>query len=729
MTSRILLHSRGMVNVGWIMMRFLSVVVLLFTLAAHAQDRSRPFPCRVNDSNSPDILITTLGEVQTPLAQGWFDPEADRVVLKSGEILDQYYSSRLGINYYQPPEGRLPETAPAGWTTWQGYKQSITDSIVFANMTWLHENLQQYGLKYILIDDGWEYTYHVWKPNEKFHNSFDHLMSYADSLGLELGIWLVPQGHGDPDLTWKYPSYLRDDDGKPVNNSCCGAYMMDISTPGGLGYIEDLGRQVRDWGFTFLKIDAQPSAYNEYKQLARFMRRKDLDIDSLFRESLKALRRGTGPDMYISASWQTGGAIDGIIGKAQYNAVDVLSSNRVTWDISHQWYDAGIQLNGLMKHLYQNAIVWYADLDAIMVQEPFTIDQARFMASLFGLTGVPFIIGDRAVDITPDRVDILRRILPTTPVKPFDLFKSERMKHVIDLKVNHLGRNYDVVGFFNWYHPSLWPYKDKISIKVTLNRLGLEKTEYHAFDYWNQVYLGIVRNKLDLTLPRASCRVITLVPAENRPQLISTNRHITQGWVDLKELNYDSTSLTFTGISEVVAGESYMLHFAWKSKQLSNFYVVGADVENSQGQVDVTVNEHARTNSASVRLLSSYSGTVSWKVEFGKSILVASDKYVVPSRSYCVIYPNPVSAGYSINVAYSIHAADGTRKPIPGSGIDFIIDLRDATGRRITVLTRGTTTPGSHLESISLPTLVPGLYYVHFKTPVSNWSLPLAIVK
>ncbi len=711
------------------MMRFLPVALLLFTLAAQCQDRSQPFPCRVDDSNSPRILITTLGRVQSPLAQAVFDPEMDRVILNSGEILDRYYSHRMGITYYQHPGGRLHEAPPTGWTTWQGYKQSVTDSIVFANMAWLHDNLQEYGLKYILIDDGWEYTYHVWKPNEKFHNTFDHLMSYADSLGLEMGIWIVPQGHGDPDLTWKYPDYLRDDDGKPVENSCCGAYMMDLSTPGGLGYIEDLGRQVREWGFTYLKIDAQPKAYEEYEQLARFMSRGGLDIDSLFRESLKALRRGTGPDMYISASWQTKGAIDGIIGKAQYNAADMLSSNRITWDIMQQWYDAGIQLNGLMKHLYQNAIVWYADPDAIMINEPYTMDQARFMVSMFGLTGVPLIIGDKAVDLGPDRVELYRRVLPATPIKPFDLFQSKDWKHIFDLKVNHLGRDYDVVGFFNWYLPSMWPYKGEISLEVSLDELGLDSAAYHVFDYWDQVYLGIVRGGLEVTLPPASCRVLTFVPVDNRPQLISTSRHITQGWVDLQELNYDSTSLMFTGTSEVVAGDPYVLYFAWKSRQASNFYLVNATVEQSQGEVVVSINEDERMNSASVRFLSSYSGTMSWRVEFGKNVLVHKEDDISAVRSFRSVYPNPAVSGGIVNVAFSIQNTDGLGTSLSDPGLRFTIDLHDASGKKVSILLRGTAEPGSSLEAVSLPALAPGLYYVHFKTLSSNWSLPLAIVK
>jgi hypothetical protein len=49
-----------------------------------------------------DIMITTLGEVRTPLADGSFDPVADRVTTSDGRVLDHYYRDSLGITYYEP---------------------------------------------------------------------------------------------------------------------------------------------------------------------------------------------------------------------------------------------------------------------------------------------------------------------------------------------------------------------------------------------------------------------------------------------------------------------------------------------------------------------------------------------------------------------------------------------------------------------------------------------------
>lgn len=64
-------------------------------------------------------------------------------------------------------------------------------------------------------------------------------------------------------------------------------------------------------------------------------------------------------------------------------------------------------------------------------------------------------------------------------------------------------------------------------------------------------------------LSPVSCRVLTLAIATEHPPLISTSRHITQGWIDLQQLSYDSTTLTYSGESEVVAANRYELRFAF----------------------------------------------------------------------------------------------------------------------------------------------------------------------
>jgi len=63
----------------------------------------RSIPCRVEDSASPDLFMMILGEVETPLAQGMYNPATDK------------------SNFPLPPSGFTAFTKPSlpksGWLT------------------------------------------------------------------------------------------------------------------------------------------------------------------------------------------------------------------------------------------------------------------------------------------------------------------------------------------------------------------------------------------------------------------------------------------------------------------------------------------------------------------------------------------------------------------------------------------------------------------------------------
>src|SRR5581483_10451516 len=99
------------------------VLVLASAPTALAADRSWPFPipCRTHDDANPDLLFMTLGEVDTPVAQGIFDPRKDEVQLKDGTVQSNYYRDVLGVKYYQPLDKSRFPLPPSGWCTWYYY--------------------------------------------------------------------------------------------------------------------------------------------------------------------------------------------------------------------------------------------------------------------------------------------------------------------------------------------------------------------------------------------------------------------------------------------------------------------------------------------------------------------------------------------------------------------------------------------------------------------------------
>lgn len=76
-----------------------------------------PVPCRIRDGANPELIVVTLGAVDTPLAQGTFDPVADQVILDDGATLKNYYRDMLGVKNYTLLDKSHYPLPPSGWCT------------------------------------------------------------------------------------------------------------------------------------------------------------------------------------------------------------------------------------------------------------------------------------------------------------------------------------------------------------------------------------------------------------------------------------------------------------------------------------------------------------------------------------------------------------------------------------------------------------------------------------
>jgi hypothetical protein len=98
----------------------------------------------------------TLGDVQTSLSEGVFDPVKDQVTLQDGTIRTNYFRDTLGIKFYQPLDKSRFPLPPSGWCTWYYYYSRVNALEVKRNAEWLAANLKDYGAQYVQIDDGWQ---------------------------------------------------------------------------------------------------------------------------------------------------------------------------------------------------------------------------------------------------------------------------------------------------------------------------------------------------------------------------------------------------------------------------------------------------------------------------------------------------------------------------------------------------------------------------------------------
>jgi hypothetical protein len=157
-----------------------------------------------------------------------------------------------------------------------------------------------------------------------------------------------------------------------------------------------------------------------------------------------------------------------------------------------------------------------------------------------------------------------------------------------------------VIGLFNWEE------KKPAEISYDMGKLGLDKSKtYAAFDFWANKFVEPLSGTLKQSLPGGTCRILAVREQADRPVLVSTSRHITQGLVDVVEEKWDAGSKTLSGKSKVVAGDLYELRIylpdaKWKIKSAK----AGAkDMKASEkgDRVSITPEE---------------SGAIEWSVKF-----------------------------------------------------------------------------------------------------------------
>lgn len=561
----------------------------------------RTIPCRTSNADSPNVLVTTLGNVRTPLADGTFDPVNDRVTLNDGATIEHYYRDTLKVAHYQPIDKSIFPLPPSGWCSWYYYYQQVTPEEVKRNAEWLARNLLEYGARYCQLDDGWQGTGHGLGENRdwstidrRFAAGMDDLAGYIRQCGLEAGLWLAPHGQSNPELVKRTDAFLLDEAGASLSDTWEGKYLIDPTKPNSKPYLQALFRRLCEDGYTYFKIDGQPIVIDEYKKHAEHMAHPPADSEAAYRDTIHWIRETIGERRYLLGCWGMPLAGAGI-----------MNGSRTAGDIIQGPSGLKIAARATMQNNYLHNIVWYCDPDVCLVRPPASVETARAWATLQGLTGQALLASDRLTDLAPERVEILKRIFPAVDIRPLDLFDpGDQLKPILDLKVDHLGRAYDVVGCFNFD-----PDKPD-SVLVRWKDLGLEASAlYHVYDFWNREYLGCWESGYFAPVPPAGCVVLTLVRAGNAPQLISTDRHITQGWIDLLEAGYNPRTLTYRGRSQLIGGDPYTLTFGFPRAHRT-FAIASADCDGAS----VSIMNHQGW--AAVRLDSPRTRTVSWTVTF-----------------------------------------------------------------------------------------------------------------
>ena len=337
-------------------------------------------------------------------------------------------------------------------------------------------------------------------------------------------------------------------------NLYSGRYMLDPTSAKTHRYLRRLFTMLcREWGYHYVKIDAQGymvATFTKYRD--RFAKRRT-PPDEAYRDMLQSAKRAMGKKRFLlncGAGWDSPGLCEGI---------------RIGGDVRADVSGIESAVDCTMSNLFLNNIAWWTDPDVVCVRPPLTLEQARTWATFIAITGQLLMASDEMAKLPDSRVELLRRVMPVTDIRPMELYRLKNRPCIFDLKINKPGvGEWDVVAVFNWSRR--WRSTGTVSVES----LGIPpcKAGFIFHDVWRESVLAIGRNDVRVSIPPMSCRLVSVRARKDRPQLVGTSRHITQGADDLERVSWSGAKRVLSGRSRLVGGDPYRIRFTvpkgWK---------------------------------------------------------------------------------------------------------------------------------------------------------------------
>jgi hypothetical protein len=441
---------------------------------------------------------------------------------------------------------------PVGFMTWYSVKFDACEDVVLRNAKWLSENLKDYGANSIWVD--WEWCHKdmagrrddgasMLSPDkEKYPNGLDHVASEIKKLGLTPCLWIGFVVESD-----KIDFIKENPDAVLVEyKQWCGSYFLDFSHP---KYLNELLPKaisnVKKWGYEAVKFDCLPMAMTMHDRYHDRMYDPSLTTREAYRNVIKKARQELGENFYMLFC---SGAGDWCI----LPSADVFDSARIGEDI-FKW--DSFMAEGVEKALRYYPLhnnVMYMDPDNVVMREEFsTPAQAASRIYFISMLGMPVTFGDEFSALDEQRIGFIKSCLPVLDIHPKDMeiqtLNGDLVK--MNLAIAKPWEQYNVVNLFN-------ASEESRTVTVDLaNELELDEGWYFVFDYVDNKLLTITDSAFTAELAPCTSKIFAVRKVLDRPQVISTSRHISQGAAEIQNMVWQDSRLTIT--ADLIADAPY----------------------------------------------------------------------------------------------------------------------------------------------------------------------------
>ena len=466
--------------------------------------------------------------------------------------------------------------APTGYCTWGSEKFGGADNQkeIVKLAQYQAETFKPDGFKFVQIDDGWEggggghgVEHAFWKfnPNGPYGHGMKPVADAIKRLGLTPGLWMLPFGtYTDPYRGDIVNMLVKAKDGKPYNCSW-GGFSLDLTRPETRRYVHEfISRAVHEWGYQLLKLDGLYTGLACRQTYPQMSYVSDSYGDAVFsdphmsnmqaaRLGLKTVRDAAGHKTFIlgCCAPQNERSLGMVLGLV--DAMRIAPDNN-----SADWPGMITGAYGASPICFLNGRVWWNDPDRMFARASVPRRQFITYGSWVALTGGLNYTCDWSPDYPHERVADLRCMMPAhqlNSVRPVDFMESDPCRvWLLDYAVD--GEKHQILGLFNWQTGGR-PWQPVINLKAA----GLDAEAYDAFDFWQAKPLQDIA-ELGQPIGPQHCRIIALRPVSDRPRLVSTSRHVSQGAIELRTEKFDAASGVLHVVSQVVGRQSYELRLA-----------------------------------------------------------------------------------------------------------------------------------------------------------------------
>lgn len=462
--------------------------------------------------------------------------------------VDRDYFQKRWVPYYAPINRERCPSPPTGWMSWNVYFDQAGAEENLAEARVGKKLFQPFGLEIWSIES-WQgnsdklpvsnfYNLNLERNERQFPDGMKKLADDIRALGFRPGLWTAPFGTGSKAFYEEHKDwFLHDKDGNPLR-TWNGVYTIDPSNDEVVEHMRKIHEIAsKDWGYEFFKIDGMSGSNSGY--CAHFFERPDVraqfknpDVEAPFERCVRALRAGIGDDRIFLACQGHFTGPEAAFADAARTGADIVHPNEPV-----KWANILNQAGRTHNQIFVNNIVFFSDPDTLLVNaEALSIEEARVTTTIVALPGQTTFFGDKLAALSPDRVRLLQQTLPVCDVRPGALYPFFENLPIWNLKIGKPFGNWDVVALFNWSD-------EETTVGFDLSEIGIDAAEsekYVVYEFWTETFLGESGSRFETVVPARAVRLLSVAKKSGVPQFLSSDRHVTQGAVDLLDSRWDA---------------------------------------------------------------------------------------------------------------------------------------------------------------------------------------------